>query len=686
MIYFVSGKQSLIDDSRIKHISVDESLKILDSWKLIQYDSETSGLDPHVNELLTAQFGNQEGTDQIVVDCTTISIVKYKDILESKPLVGANLKFDCKFLFNYNIVPKILFDVIIIEQLLYLSYPKGKLLFNLQAIADRYLKIHLDKSVRSKIPELGISYDVIEYGANDVKYLYQILRRQINVLKEKDMLKAARVECNFVLCCAYYEWCGVKLDVDKWQNNIWEYEEAVKSTEAKLNQFVVDLGNKDFLIYRYPDLFGFEEPGYRCNINWKSSKQVLPLLQFLGFDTKHYDKKDKKYKHTASSKVVAKQTGINDEFLKLYVDYIESNKLLSTYGYSYINAINPKTKRIHTEFRQLGTDTGRLACGSQLINKDLAHLKGLPLRKSDKEPDKVCSYPNVQVLPRTTNVRSAFICDKDNVIISSDYSSEESRFLAHLSQDKEMLYEYGPEGGSDFHSLVARMVYPQLRGLSSAEIKKNYKELRQKAKNPEFCFAYGGDWHTLVSEYGMDPKEAQEIDNNYREGFKGVTEFQNKCKAFTAKFGYIPICEELGYKSYVYGWETWNKNQTSSTFWETYRYYKDNNLEIPKVYSDHFRFKSQMDKNAVNSRLQGLGAVCFKIFNYRLFDWIVDEGYFGKVRFCVPAHDEIVVESPKNIKDIVVEKLEYFMQSTAEHFCSSLPCPVETEVGDYWIH
>jgi hypothetical protein len=45
-----------------------------------------------------------------------------------------------------------------------------------------------------------------------------------------------------------------------------------------------------------------------------------------------------------------------------------------------------------------------------------------------------------------------------------------------------------------------------------------------------------------------------------------------------------------------------------------------------------------------------------------------------------------VIESPKAIKDIVVEKLEYFMQSTAEHFCSSLPCPVETEVGDYWIH
>lgn len=116
---------------------------------MVQFDTETSGIDPHIAQLLCAQFGNKE--DQIVVDCLTIDILNYKNILQEKFIIGQNLKFDIQFLYNYEIIPKRVYDTMIVEQLLYLGYPKGMISFSLAAIADRRLKIDLDKSIRGQI-------------------------------------------------------------------------------------------------------------------------------------------------------------------------------------------------------------------------------------------------------------------------------------------------------------------------------------------------------------------------------------------------------------------------------------------------------------------------------------------------------------------------------------------------------
>lgn len=489
MIYYVSNLPLVITSNDITQITLNKALEIMKDWRVIQYDCETSGLDPHLTKILTAQFGNKEGTIQIVVDCTTISIITFKDLLENRTLVGANLKFDIKFLFNYGIIPKDVWDVITIEQLRYLSVPKGVYPVNLAALSHRYLNIHMDKSVRNTIQKVGITESVIIYGATDVKYMCEILKKQWEVLKSRNLLKAAKIECDFVICCAYFEWCGVRLDVDKWQDIIWDNDEKLKQITAQLNKMVLDLNLDEFRTYRFPDLFNFEEPGWRCNINWKSPKQVIPLLKTLGFNTKVYDAKDKKYKETASAKTVSSQKDINPKFAELYQSYADLSKQLSTYGHTFINSINPKTDRIHTEYRALGTDTGRLASGNNGINEDLAKYKGLPTKRVKGLEDKVCTYPNMQNLPREDRFRECFIPKEGNVMISTDYSSQESRLLASLSGDEAMLDEYGPNGGEDMHSLVAKMVYPQLRNLTTAEIKKNHKDLRQKAKNPEWvCF------------------------------------------------------------------------------------------------------------------------------------------------------------------------------------------------------
>ena len=82
MIYFVTGNSLLFDNDNTEYtvISVDESLKLLNSLSIIGVDTETEGIDVHTKKLLLAQFGCFDF--QVVVDCRTIDITNYKKLLE----------------------------------------------------------------------------------------------------------------------------------------------------------------------------------------------------------------------------------------------------------------------------------------------------------------------------------------------------------------------------------------------------------------------------------------------------------------------------------------------------------------------------------------------------------------------------------------------------------------------------
>ena len=123
MIYLVTGNLQLFESDEYNLISLEESLNKLSTWKMFQFDSETTGRNPHINDFLCIQFGNIEGTEQIVVDTTTVNVLNYKDYIESNFMIGQNLKFDIQFLYNYGIIPRKVYDTMIVEQLLYLGFP-----------------------------------------------------------------------------------------------------------------------------------------------------------------------------------------------------------------------------------------------------------------------------------------------------------------------------------------------------------------------------------------------------------------------------------------------------------------------------------------------------------------------------------------------------------------------------------
>lgn len=92
MLYLVTKQQELFESDLYKVIDEQSALEMMKDWTLVQYDSETDGRNARINNLLCAQFGNDKADARVVVDCTTVDIKLFKNILESKRVIGHNLK------------------------------------------------------------------------------------------------------------------------------------------------------------------------------------------------------------------------------------------------------------------------------------------------------------------------------------------------------------------------------------------------------------------------------------------------------------------------------------------------------------------------------------------------------------------------------------------------------------------
>lgn len=734
MIKLVSGNKQLFKSDNYSYMSVEDSINEISSWDEVQFDTETSGRDAHLCKVLCAQFGNNKADLQIVVDTSTVDLLKYKEILETKLIIGHNLKFDIQFLYNYGIIPTQVWDTMVIEQLLHLGFDNATFHYSLKAVGERRLGIDIDKSTRGEIIWRGLDDDVIVYAANDVKYLESIREQQLAECKEKHCLRGADVENKFVPVIAYLEWCGIRLDENKWKLKIQDNERQRDESLNKLNQWVVDyykqhgghqgkyIETKYILMKKYDngkmewfdapeeatgteqiyeeyvqgdglsykckyillrqkweyvtintqgDLFSGWDTEPKCDINWASAKQVIPFVQMLGFDTSSKDKKTGDTKDSVVEKVLKKQKGIADDFLELYFAYKEKFKDCSTYGQNYLDAINPVTGRIHTTFKQLGATSGRMSCGSRQKNSDLAKAKGIAPSR--------CGYPQLQNLPSDEITRSSFIPNTGNLMTSCDYSALESRLGADIYNEPEMLREF-LEGSGDMHSLCAKLVFhEELKDISVGDIKDKRPDLRKKVKPIEFSQQFGGGAGAVADALGCSKEEAQKFVKAYADGFKGISAFKKAGSRFVRENGYIIICKHTGHKL---NWEDWKKWKEIDDMPE--HIYKSECT--PAQRKEHESAAAKWDRLALNTVTQGSGIIILKLAMAAFFRWLVREGYFNKVLICNLVHDEAVIEFPRELESIVVPKLVEAMEKAADLICKKLPIPAIAETGDHWIH
>ena len=94
MIYLVSNQKQLFDSDEYEVLSPKDSLDMIHSWERVQFDTETTGRNPHICNLLCSQFGNKKADTQIVVDNTTVDFNYYRSVFDDLLIIGHNLKFD----------------------------------------------------------------------------------------------------------------------------------------------------------------------------------------------------------------------------------------------------------------------------------------------------------------------------------------------------------------------------------------------------------------------------------------------------------------------------------------------------------------------------------------------------------------------------------------------------------------
>ena len=644
MIYLVSHNKSLFQTDKYIEATIEQAMSVLLPLKLCQLDTETKGLDCHTKALLTIQLGNKD--NQVVIDWTTLTPREkqiVKNYLESDRLfLGWNLMFDLTFLYVQGIYPKHIWDGMIAEQLLYLGYPAQMREKSLKAAAWNYLNINIDKTVRGKIINDGLTTEVVIYAAGDVTYIEDIKEKQDIEIEKQGMKLAVELECEFVKSLAYFKYCGVHLDITKWKAKMTKDQAKLDKAISELNAWVVawdkenphngydiqypelkypkysadypaevkrlikdgykrfpqeDLQTPDGKVDAYKkviknqftridtqgDLFtGFDtEP--KCVINWSSQKQVIPLFELLGINVETFDKKTKQKKKSIEANVLKPQK--NDfPIIPIFLEYQEAAKVVSTYGQNWLNAINPKTGRIHADFHSIGTDTARVSSGGGVWKL------------------------NMQNLPHDPETRACFTSEEGNAWLSADYQSQESRIIASVSKDEKMidLFEHGC---GDVHSLVAYMSYPNIipRDTKIEDIKKLYHNWRQKAKSIEFAINYGGDYNTISKNDGIPVEEAKEIYDNFMEGFPGIKRYQDYCRAAVMRDGYILLNPLTGHRAHIYDAEelkeTHNKMQEPG-FWEYYQNVRKRNPqdEIVQEVRHYMQRKAASEKQSINYR------------------------------------------------------------------------------------
>ena len=715
MICLVTKQQELFESEVYKVIDELKALEMMKDWNLVQFDSETNGRDAHLCDFLCVQFGNDKTDTRIVVDTTTVDVKLFKEVLETKRVIGHNLKFDLQFLYNYDIKPTKVYDTMIVEQVLYLGYPSNVKSYSLKSVAWERLHTDIDKTVRGEIIWRGLDTNVIVYAAGDVTYLERIMQSQIAECRKKECIKAAQLECDAVPAMAYLEWCGIMLDKDKWKAKMKIDEDNLVKRKESLDSFVINLSKPDFIEVPNPkrqvlgqgeldwldnkqyhevlagiqslpkktrvlnpfkqfvfvdtqgDLFTGFDLTPKCTINWDSSRQVIQLCKVLGFDTTVQDKKTGEDKDSVLEKTLRTQKGINDEFLKLYFDYKESSKVVSTYGQGHLNAINPKTGRIHTTFKQIGASSGRMSCGSKQSNTDLAKALGIS--------PSACAYPNLQQLPADEPTRSSFVAPEGNLMVSADFSAEESRLGADIYQDKEFIKEFLERSG-DMHSMFAWAVFKkecQECGCTSvSDVKKKAPQWRKAVKAVEFAYMFGAAAHTISQAANCSEEQAQAYIDALDKEFTGVSSFAKRGSKFVREHGYILICPYTGHKMYWWDWKEWKERQASFTqeFWEDYRlHHKGTGDSVALMVREHFQAAGKYDRMARNSVTQGTGAIIMKEAITQLFN----------------VHDEIVCDFPKEL-DFFPKKLETIMEEAAAKYCKTLPIPAEASVDVCWRH
>jgi DNA polymerase-1 len=244
----------------------------------------------------------------------------------------------------------------------------------------------------------------------------------------------------------------------------------------------------------------YSSVGHQFNIN---SPQQLGRVLFE--ELKLPQSRKTKTGYSTEASVMEALRGVHP-VIEFILEYRQLSKLKSTYVDALPALINRKTGRVHTNFNQTGTATGRLSSSDP-------NLQNIPIRGE-----------------LGNKIRKAIIAPSGAYLLSADYSQIDLRVLAHLSQDPGLIAAFAHD--EDIHATTASKLF----GIPADEVT---PEMRRNAKTVNFGVIYGMSDYGLEQATNLSREEAAQFIALYFEKYPKVREYLEATKEQARKLGYV---------------------------------------------------------------------------------------------------------------------------------------------------
>lgn len=588
--------------------SIDEMVAEVREHEVFSIDLETTGLSPIDSRLLLCQIGIPG--KQFVVRTWNNDLSALFPLLEDRNYIklAHNAKFEHKFIQRYwKTFMRNVFCTMIAEQIIM----SDKNASSLASVTLKYTGEVLDKNPQTSfigMKPMDMFTDVqLSYAAKDVQILFPIYEAQKEEIKKSGQEAVARIEFDCIGVVAAMENEGIPIDSDAWKAKFAEYGSKLSESKQNLHSILFDGTGLQ------------EQTGMfeRDSINLGSPQQIGNAFTAIGIKLEKTPKGHWKTDERSLST-------INHPAAKELLNHRGYQKLMDAYGDSFLDKIHPFDQRLHPDFQQIGTETGRFSCRE----------------------------PNVQQIPE--ELRECVGGLEDYLIVGADYANIELRIIAELSGDKALAKAFSL--GDDPHKSTASLMF----GIDIADVTKDQRFI---AKTINFGLTYGmgpGKLMDMLNENRpandkLSINKVYAIMNKYRDTYSDVTRFFRESGVTVFNRGWSKTI--LGRKRYF--------DRPSNVDEETFK-----------------KQKAAIERAGGNAPIQGTNAEITKLAMVNLQDDLMLYGFRASIINAV--HDEIVVLAHKSSAESVKEVVTESMIRSGQEVIKSVPVKVDVYSSKYW--
>lgn len=550
------------------------------------------------------------------------------------------------------------------------------------------------------------------YASFDPIMTYELYQFQYDFIdingkycKEKGLERVAEVfrniEMPLIQVVFEMECTGVKIDTELADKLKAQYTKHKDAAEEKFNLEIEKLNDKfDKLMIKNPAAYNkLFKDGIR-----KVSISSPTQLAILFYDVLEFESPDKKSPRGTGEAILK---SFNHPLVDSILEYRSMSKLLSTYIEAIPQHIAKRDNRLHANFNQYGAKTGRFSSSDP-------NLQNIPSQKT--------TLSDGTVIDAGHDIRQMFIAGEGQVIVGGDFSQQEPRCLAHMSDDPHMLQAYLE--GKDLYATIAskiyKMPYDECKEFrADGTVNPDGKARRTSVKPVLLGLMYGRGVPSIAEQMKISTQEAQKIIDDFYAEFPKVKEFVDFAQTFARDYGFVetawgrkrrlsdmqlpPIEIKPCIKSYSDNFDPFAFDATESIPQDDYvpdevyrKYYtllnrarsrqqqqKVKELAEQEGYTikDNRGFIEDAKRQCVNSIIQGSAADMTKLTMIKIFN---DEelnklGY----KLIIPVHDEVLGICPRENAKAVRDRLEYIMVHIVDGKFK-IPMKCDIEVTERW--